>query len=201
MMRYEHSVEIKRGPWQRRIEVCSPKLKRRLSLYSRDAHDAWLLIEADPHVHSFCERPAYLDGEAGRILDFWIQENLNERFWILESSSADSKSLPKFVHGLPLRVLTRPDITALAMRIANWAQIVPYRISFIGQTERRLKKDICIRLEKPQRLEGIEAAFQPLDVSVVRAALFELLAEGEVVAPELDIQPLGLRTMFRRSAA
>ena len=64
---------------------------------------------------------------------------------------------------------------AFAMRIENWAQIVPYRISFVGQTEGRLKKDICARLEKPHRLEGIEAAFQPLDVSVVRAALFEFV--------------------------
>ena len=201
MLRYEHSVEMKRRPWQRRIEVFSPKLLRRISLYSRDAHDAWLLLESNPRVESFCERPAYLKGEAGRILDFWIRENRKETFWIIEPARVDSEPLPKFVHGLPLRVLTRLDMTALEMRIANWAQIVPYRISFAGQTERRLKKDICVRLEKPQRLEGIEAAFQPLDVSVVRAALFELLAEGEVVAPKLDIQPLGLSTVFRRSAA
>ena len=201
MLRYEHSVEMKRRPWQRRIEVFSPKLMRRISLYSRDAHDAWLLLESNPRVESFCERPAYLKGEAGRILDFWIRENRKETFWIIEPARVDSEPLPKFVHGLPLRVLTRPDMTALAMRIANWAQIVPYRISFVGQTERRLKKDICIRLEKPQRLEGIEAVFQPVDVSVVRAALFELLAEGEVVAPKLDIEPLGLSTVFRRSAA
>jgi hypothetical protein len=201
MLRYEHSVEMKRRPWQRRIEVFSPKLMRRISLYSRDAHDAWLLLESNPRVDSFCERPAYLKGEAGRILDFWIRENRKETFWIIEPPRVDSEPLPKFVHGRPLRVLTRPDMIAFAMRIENWAQIVPYRISFVGQTERRLKKDICVRLEKPQRLEGIEAAFQPLDVSVVRAALFELLAEGEVVAPELDIQPLGLGTVFRRSAA
>ena len=201
MLRYEHSVEMKRRPWQRRIEVFSPKLLRRISLYSRDAHDAWLLLESNPRVESFCERPAYLKGEAGRILDFWIRENRKETFWIIEPARVDSEPLPKFVHGLPLRVLTRLDMTALEMRIANWAQIVPYRISFAGQTERRLKKDICVRLEKPQRLEGIEAAFQPLDVSVVRAALFELLAEGEVVAPKLDIQPLGLSTVFRRFAA
>jgi hypothetical protein len=201
MLRYEHSVEMKRRPWQRRIEVFSPKLKRRLSLYSRDAHDAWLLLESNSRVDSFCERPAYLKGEAGRILDFWVRENRKETFWIIDPPRVDSEPLPKFVHGFPLRVLTRPDMIAFAMRIENWAQIVPYRISFVGQTERRLKKDICVRLEKPHRLEGLEAAFQPLDVSVVRAALFELLAEGEVVSPELDIQPLGLGTVFRRSAA
>jgi hypothetical protein len=56
-------------------------------------------------------------------------------------------------------------------------------------------------LTKPHRLERIEAAFHPLDISVVRAALFELLAEGRVVAPDLDFAPLGLDTVFRTSTS
>jgi hypothetical protein len=53
-------------------------------------------------------------------------------------------------------------------------------------------------LEKPHRLERLEAAFHPLDVATVRAALFELLATGKIIAPDLDSRPLGLMTMFRR---
>jgi hypothetical protein len=56
-----------------------------------------------------------------------------------------------------------------------------------------------VRLEKPHRLERIEAAFHPIDVSVVRAALFDLLAEGRMSAPHLDFEPLGLDTVFRRA--
>jgi hypothetical protein len=37
-------------------------------------------------------------------------------------------------------------------------------------------------------------------VASVRAALFELLATGKVIAPELDSKPLGLTTIFRRAA-
>lgn len=37
----------------------SPKIKRRLTLFSWDAHDAWLLLEADPTVQAFCERPTH----------------------------------------------------------------------------------------------------------------------------------------------
>jgi hypothetical protein len=46
-------------------KVYSPKIQRRLTLFSRDAHDAWLLLEADPEVRTFCERPAYVAGEKG----------------------------------------------------------------------------------------------------------------------------------------
>jgi hypothetical protein len=42
----------------------------------------------------------------------------------------------------------------------------------------RLQRDILIRLEKPHRMDLLEAAFHPVDVSSVRSALFELLATG-----------------------
>jgi hypothetical protein len=67
---YEKPIESSRRPWQRRIEVYSPKLKRRVTLFSWAAHDAWLLLESDPAVKGFCERPAYLEGKTGRLIDF-----------------------------------------------------------------------------------------------------------------------------------
>ncbi len=69
-MQYEQPVEVSRRPWQRRIEVYSPKLQRRLTLFSTEAHDAWLLLEADPTVKGFCERPTYVEGKEGRLVDF-----------------------------------------------------------------------------------------------------------------------------------
>ena len=200
MLHYERAVETKRRPGERRIEVFSPKIKRRLTLFSWESHDAWLLLEADATVQSFCERPAYVEGAAGRVLDFWVELGGHSKFWLLSSQDSESESLPKAVHGVTLRVLRRADTIAFAMRIENWAQIVPYRISFIRHTDRRLQKDIFARLEKPHRLERIEAAFHPIDISVVRAALFDLLAEGKVVAPEIDFTRLGLDTVFRRSS-
>jgi len=51
MLHYEKAVESKRRSGQRRIEVFSPKIERRLTLFSRDSHDAWLLLEGrGPHT-------------------------------------------------------------------------------------------------------------------------------------------------------
>jgi len=51
-------------------------------------------------------------------------------------------------------------------------------------------------VEKSHRLEHLEAAFQPIDVSHERASLFNLVAEGRVVAPDIDVVSLGSTTVL-----
>jgi hypothetical protein len=195
---YEKSIEVSRRPWQRRIEVYSPKLKRRVTLFSWASHDAWLLLEADPTVKVFCERPAYLEGGAGRLIDFWVSRGRHAKFWVL--AEPEKLIIPRSAHGVSVQVMRRVDLMAFDRRIDNWSQILPYRVSFARYPNGRLQKEIFDRLEKPHRLERLEAAFHPLDVASVRAALFELLATGKIIAPALDFKPLGLTTMFRRAA-
>lgn len=61
-----------RPGWRCLIDVFSPKLGRRLTLGSYDAWRTWLVIEANPAISSFCERPAYID-RRGAFIDFWVQ--------------------------------------------------------------------------------------------------------------------------------
>jgi hypothetical protein len=197
---YEKPIEVSRRPRQRRIEVYSPKLKRRVTLFSWAAHDAWVLLEADPAVKVFCERPAYLEGESGRLIDFWVSRGRHAKFWVVNPAEPEKLAFPKSAHGVSVQILRRADLMAFDRRIENWSQILPYRVSFGRYPDGRLQKDIFGRLEKPHRLERLEAAFHPLDVATVRAAIFDLLAAGKIIAPDLDSKPLGLMTMFRRPA-
>src|SRR6266481_6393748 len=97
---YAQAVEVKWRPWQRRIEVFSPKLRRRLTLFSRDAQDAWILLEADPRVQRFCERPAYMGGNAGRMLDFWVDRGArHQHFWVVSSTDTERSSIARRVNG------------------------------------------------------------------------------------------------------
>ena len=122
---YEKPIEVSRRPWQRRIEVYSPKLKRRVTLFSWATHDAWLLLEADPAVKVFCERPAYLEGGAGRLIDFWVSRGRHAKFWVLGSSEPEKLAIPKSVHGVTVQILRRADLMAFDRRIDNWSQILP----------------------------------------------------------------------------
>ena len=84
--RFDRPLDALRRPWQRRIEVFSPKLHRRLTLFSPAAQQAWLLLEAEPAVKSFCERPAFLEGDSGRMIDFWVERGRRAEFWLLDAS-------------------------------------------------------------------------------------------------------------------
>jgi hypothetical protein len=94
---YEKPLKVSRRPWQRRIEVYNPKVKRWLTLFSRAAHDAWLLLEADPAVKGFCERPVHVQGGAGRLIDFWVSSGRHAKSWVLSSSESEDPALPKSV--------------------------------------------------------------------------------------------------------
>lgn len=140
------------------------------------------------------------EGEAGTVLDFWVEQGGCTKFVLLCRKDSDGKSLPPSVHGIKLQVLRRPDTIAYARRIENWAPILPYRTSSLRHANRRLQNNPFARLAKPHQLERSAAAFHPIDVSAVRAALFDLLMEGRVSAQDLDFAPLGLDTVFRRGA-
>ena len=55
----------------RMIEGFSPKLQRRVRLFSHSSFAQWMRLEADPAVSTFCERPARLTEEpAARLVEF-----------------------------------------------------------------------------------------------------------------------------------
>jgi hypothetical protein len=139
---YEKPIEISRRPRQRRIEVYSPKLKRRLTLFSWASHDAWLMLEADPAVKVFCERPAYLEGGAGLLIDFWVSRGRHGKFWVLSPTEPEKVAFPKSAHGVSVQILRRADLMAFDRRIENWSQILPYRVSFARYSDGRLQKEI-----------------------------------------------------------
>jgi hypothetical protein len=89
---YARPVCFSRPAGRRRIEVISPKLGRRLSLGGYDAYRTWLVIEVNPLILSFCERPTYVDGPRSEVVDFWVQLSgaLQGEFWFVESATGAS---------------------------------------------------------------------------------------------------------------
>jgi hypothetical protein len=164
---YERPLPLARGFSRRRLEVFSPKLGRRASFGSYPAWKIWLALEANPQVLSFCERPVYLPGFPGRMVDFWVQ-TLNVasgEFWLLRQPDADaanitedSGTLPKQIFRLALRVID-PDT------LRDWSVPVCWRRPRIEPPRRHLNEPHLVTdssgpmraISQPTGLNGMSA--------------------------------------------
>jgi hypothetical protein len=177
-----------------------------------------LVIEANPDILTFCERPTYIHGPRGPAIDFWVQLRgapVGE-FWIVESaspsaSSSPSKSTsspkaidtppperPSHLHDLPVRYLSRADLIAWEIPIANWARIVPYLVSHRRYKDALLEQQIMAFLKDDQSLDAVVTHFDERDEATLQASVFQLLGQGRVISPELALRPLGGATRFQR---
>ena len=191
------------GASRRRLEVFSPKLGRRLSLSSYDAWRCWLMLEANPAVQTFCERPARLHPGTAPMLDFWVSLTSNPagEFWLLVDDTGDSPSdppLPRAAHGLSLRPITPAVLASLAVPLANWAQIVPFLVSFRNLRQPLLEQSIMVEIGGWTPLGTLLDRFADHDSSDVQAAVFWLVAAGRALSPDLAAVPLTRATRFRR---
>jgi hypothetical protein len=59
------------------------------------------------------------------VLGFWVDQGRHQHFWLVSPTDAERSSIAKTVNGIVVRILQRADLVAMAMRIANWSQIVP----------------------------------------------------------------------------
>ena len=206
-MPYTRAVAFSRPAGRRRIEVFSPKIGRRLSLGGYDVYRTWLVIEANPDITTFCERPTYIEGPRGPVIDFWVQLRgaPSGEFWIVEGlvrSSVKPDTAPpehhSHLHDLAVRYINRADLISRAVPISNWARIIPYLISHRRYWDALLEQQIMAFLNQDESLDAVLTKFAQDDETKVQAALFQLLADGRVTSPDLVNAPLDGSTRFHR---
>ena len=212
---YKRPLPFVRRSSDRRIEVFSPKLGRRLSLTSYAAWQLWIALEANPAVSMFCERPAAIEGVPRRTIDFWVRFNRQgvDEFWLLDDSDdpADEaeapeadvgsvpQSFPEHVRGTALRLIPRRNLLAWSTPIANWAQLIPHLVTWRRFADPLLAQSIVVYLGQLRTLDDILARFNEHDGAMTEAALYSLVANGRVVSPDLATLPLNGSTRFRRA--
>ena len=211
---YTRPLPFVRRASDRRIEVFSPKLERRLSLTSYPAWQLWLALEANPTVSTFCERPAFIEGTPRRTIDFWVRYNPQggDEFWLLDDAeqSADdtapansteersSEALPEEVRGTTLRLIARRSLRAWSTPVANWAQLIPYLVTWRRFADPLLAQSIVVFLGQSRTLDDVLERFTDHDRAMTEAALYSLVANGRVLSPDLATSPLNGSSRFRR---
>ncbi|MDQ2735693.1 MAG: hypothetical protein M3Y55_12080 [Pseudomonadota bacterium] len=210
---YVRPLPFVRRASDRRIEVFSPKMARRLSLTSYAAWQLWLALEANPAVSTFCERPTFIAGSPRRIIDFWVRFNRQgcEEFWLLDDSDessdgaesaeagAPSTVVPAQVRDTPVRLIPRRSLLRWSAPVANWAQIVPHLVTWRRFADPVLAQSIVVYLGQSRTLDDVLERFSEHDGAMTEAALYSLVANGRVLSSDLSTSPLSGSTRFRRA--
>lgn len=199
-LRYSRAVTAPRPKGARLLIGFSPKLQRRVTLYSRRAFEQWLLLESDPSVIEFCERPLILKTPAGaKLADFWVHRGASEEFLVIDDNITPIDPIEVGGDTLALRVIQPAALAASRQWTQNWEHLLPVINSSVGSVRSELAEDVLRFLNAAKPLMQIERNFAIGDPSVVRACVFELLRVGRIAAPSLRTEALTLTTSFMRA--
>lgn len=168
------------------------------------------MVEANPAIETFTERPVRVGDAGSAVIDFWVRLRGAPagEFWLIERRRAEDGNEPgpdeltaetSTLHGLPVRVIRQTELQAWTVPIANWARIVPYLVSYRRFHAPILEQAIVVYLREPRALDAVLDHFSDQDPGGVEASLFALLASGRVVSPDLAVASLSGATRFQRA--
>ena len=198
-LRYGLAVTTPRPKGTRLLIGFSPKLQRRVTLHNRRAFEQWLLLESDPSVEAFCERPVMIKTSHGvKLADFWVRAGTREAFLVMDETALQD-CVEIGVDILAIRHVDAAELAASRQWTQNWEHMLPVINASIGSIPSSLATDVRRFLDAPRPLMQIERHFAIGDPSVVRACVFELLRIGYLAAPSLRTEALTLTTSFMRT--
>lgn len=201
--RFTNPIDDARPKGAARFELWAPKLKRRITLFDPFHVRLWTLLESNPRVSAYCERPAYWHhSERQQLIDFWIKAGRRELYLIVTANPRSPRAaLPSPDENIGVRYVHVKNLASRKVWIENWLRIVPYLCANAPFVSERLLTDVERATSHAPTLGEIERDFQPLDVMLVRTAAFMLLHNGRIKADALRRQPLGTEIRLRRVGA
>lgn len=196
----------------------SPKLDRRVCLYSDLEYFHWLLVEATPEIETYCEQPlemrSLLHGRDARsIIDMWVRfrdgtEEYREVKY--EKDLVDAVGRHRVARQLDVQrawcnrrqvrhvVMKESGILANPLLLENWRAIITHLTIHRGLTTAGIESSIRKFLagSGPKSISELSRRFVGPSPLQVHTAAFRLLHRGAVVAP-LDTQPLSYRIVLQ----
>ncbi|USU18532.1 hypothetical protein NFS19_22655 (plasmid) [Paraburkholderia fungorum] len=198
-------VALARMRGAHRFEVFGLKLKRRLTFDRRGAVDEWIVLESDPTVRAFCERPGYVRiGDHRFLADFQVCYADRQELLLLPDPVAVDNGKPHAdldATAVTVRLLEPAELAASRIWIDNWRRMLPCLIATRDLVPTSLLNAVERFLATAQSLLAIEREFSTGDPVVACAAVFALLHAGRVSAPELRTEPLSWLTRFGAAEA
>jgi hypothetical protein len=207
---FEKAADHTRPYGSHRYDVFAPKLRRPVTLFGREALDAWTSLESNPAVISYCERPLVVPKTTPkRVVDFWARTKDGGQFWVLlRASELDENMEPNLssefrswcASGQHSVNFIRPDSLNVNKNLLdNWGWILRDLSAFGRLVDKKFVDAVRAAIRAPIEMARLENEFLERDPILVRVAVFSLLHCGHVlcrslgdarISPSTVIEPL-----------
>jgi hypothetical protein len=130
------AVPVQRFPAQTLHHVWAPKLGRTVVFNHRAQLHLWVMLEANPDVSKYCERPTWpADCGPRPKVDFWVVRN-GQPFWLMlgpeemEMPTLDQANPPTDARtelaAPKVMTISTGDLDRHRVWIQNWLSLLPY---------------------------------------------------------------------------
>lgn len=191
--------------------VWSRKAARRVKLIGPTQYDAWLLIEFDPDVAWFCERPPIdiellpLEGKR-RPLDFWGRRRSGEQFGVVlhdvvltRDKACPLDLLKRSIEASKLKceIWQASDMRSRLIYVRNLKELQPF-VAMDQPADEQLAATLVEHLERVEKASWSElmTLFASRFEGVVNAEIARLIHSGRVTANLAD-HALASNTVLR----
>lgn len=205
--RFARPADDTRPYGSHRYEVWSPKVRRRLTLFGEVSLKAWVTLEADITVSTFCERPLVIgDVKPPRIADFWFQRHdLSEQI-LLVARPLEEQLLTKLLErysgfaawakseGIQFQIIRPDDFYLSPVSFENWRTILHHLAANHALVRPSLVSRVLKERTSAIAIHTIEQVFDTEDPVIVRAAIFTLVHQGKLRCESLESELISGKT-------
>ncbi|MDO3679741.1 hypothetical protein [Paenibacillus ehimensis] len=185
----------------------SYKLQRNVHFFGDLKYDHWILVETDPNILKYCERPnseKLQQNNLHKAFDMWqLERNGKETFLNIRyknQSDTNHERLEKWCTklGYDYKVLYEEDIRGQALYLKNMKWLLPY----IGQRKPPIETDkrhILRALGDQNKTIGeLQSICSTIPISRIRENIYFLIYSGELIATNIKEVELGIATEVKR---
>lgn len=194
------ALPLHRLPKQTLHHVWAPKLRRPVLLTSQGQLRLWAMLEANPSVTRYCERPSW-PAECGPrpALDFWVLRE-HQPVWLASEELASTLPIqdPCQQQGIVVQSVTTKNLDSHRVWIQNWLSLLPYLSATSSLNLDHLGKQVVEFFTRESSIDAAERHFARDDDVLVRTAVIAQLHAGRLFSGDLLTRPWDLDTRVVR---
>lgn len=190
------ALPVKRLPKQTLHHVWAPKLNRTVVLAGRDQLHLWVMLEANPEVSRYCERPTWPDeNETSPNPDFWaLREGIAVWITLGDTPQCDPNAVPPPPTTPCVTRVNADSLNQHRVWIQNWLSLLPYLDANSTPSFDSLVARIVQAADSGSCFEDLERQFSATDPLLVRTAVIAALHRGLIFSQDLQHEQWGHST-------